>query len=69
MQRVVMLGQEWTDDCWYASVTVGTMMRLDMVEVGKKVFTTTIKVQTVTWGSGLTVGEATMSLGVGRLDG
>lgn len=50
-------------------VTVATLMRPDMVEVGKKVFTTIIKLQTVTWGSGLTVGEATMTLGVGRLDG
>lgn len=63
LEQVVMLGQTWTDDCWYVPVAVGggvqctalvdtgssaTLIRPDMVGAGTDVFLTTMKLQTVT---------------------
>ena len=80
LERLVMLGRTWVGDCWYAPVTVdgtrcsalvdtgssATLVKTDVMRNGTAIFPTIVKLQTVTGERVPMVGEALVTLGMGK---
>ncbi|KAK9525419.1 hypothetical protein VZT92_016131 [Zoarces viviparus] len=80
LERLVVLGRTWIGDCWYAPLTIGgtccsalvdtgssaTLVRPDVVKNKAVIFPTIVKLQSVTGERAPMVGEAIVTLGLGR---
>ncbi|CAI5653216.1 unnamed protein product [Oreochromis niloticus] len=80
VERLVLLGRTWVGSCWYAPLVVNglccsalvdtgssaTVLRPDAVGRGDHILPTMVKLQTVTGERAPMLGEALLTLGVGR---
>ncbi|CAI5693181.1 unnamed protein product [Oreochromis niloticus] len=80
VERLVLLGRTWVGSCWYAPLVVNglccsalvdtgssaTVLRPDVVGRGDRILPTMVKLQTVTGERAPMLGEALLTLSVGR---